>query len=104
MRVITVLNRCTEFKRFVFEGSHLDEQGRIIVRLRPPKNSLAACSGCGRLSPTYDTAAEARRFEFVPLWEFPGPSGLSHASGVLQSLRSSGGGGRSLEHGQASPV
>jgi hypothetical protein len=43
MRVITVLNRCTEFKRFVFEGSHLDEQGRIIVRLRPRKNSLAAC-------------------------------------------------------------
>ena len=24
MRLITVLNRCTTFKRFVFEGSHFD--------------------------------------------------------------------------------
>ena len=71
MRLITVLNRCTEFKRFVFEGSHLDEQGWIMVSLRPRKNSRAVCSGCGRLSPIYDTAAEARRFEFVPLWGFP---------------------------------
>ena len=71
MRVITVLNRCTEFKRFVFEGSHLDEQGRIVVGLRPRKNSRAECSACGQLSPTYDTAADPRLFEFVPLWGFP---------------------------------
>jgi len=70
MRVITVLNRCTEFKRFVFEGSHLDEHGRIIVSLRPRKNSKAECSGCGQLSATYDTAAEPRLSEFVPLWGF----------------------------------
>ena len=49
----------------------LTSRAGIIVRLRPRKNSLAACSDCGRLSPTYDTAAEARRFEFVPLWGFP---------------------------------
>ena len=71
MRVITVLNRCTKFKRFVFEGSHLDEHGRLIVSLRPRRNSRAACSCCGQLSATYDTATEARRFEFVPLWGFP---------------------------------
>ena len=71
MRLITVLNQCTEFKRFVFEGSRLDKHGRIMVRLRPRKNSRAACSCCGQLSPTYDTAAEARLFEFVPLWGFP---------------------------------
>jgi len=71
MRVITVLNRCTKFKRFVFEGSHLDGVGRIMVSLRPRKNSRAECSCCGQLSPTYDTAAEPRLFEFVPLWGFP---------------------------------
>ena len=71
MRLITVLNRCTKFKRFVFEESRFDEHGRIMVNLRPRKNSRAACSGCGQLSPTYDTATEARQFEFVPLWGFP---------------------------------
>ena len=70
MRVITVLNRCTEFKRFVVEGSHFDEPGRIMVSLRPRKGSKAECSGCGQLSPTYDTATESRLFEFVPLWGF----------------------------------
>ena len=71
MRVTTVLNQCTKFKRFVFEGSHLDEHGRIMVGVRPRRNSKAACGSCGRLSPTYDTAPEARLFEFVPLWGFP---------------------------------
>ena len=71
MRLITVLNRCTTFKRFVFEGSHFDRHGRIMVRIRPRKNSRGACRGCGHLSPTYDTAPEARLFEFVPLWGFP---------------------------------
>lgn len=71
MRLITILNRCTTFKRFVFEGSRFDEHGRIKVSLRPRKNSRAECSGCGHLAPTYDTAPEARLFEFVPLWGFP---------------------------------
>ena len=26
MRLVTVLNRCTTFKRFVFEGSHFDRR------------------------------------------------------------------------------
>ncbi len=67
LRVITVLNQCTKFKRFVFEGSHLDGHGRIMVHLRPRRNSRATCSSCGQLSPTYDTAVEARLFEFAPL-------------------------------------
>jgi transposase len=71
MRVITVLNQCTKFKRFVFEGSHLDERGRIVVALRARKNSKGACSRCGEWSPTYDTASKARLFEFIPLWGFP---------------------------------
>ena len=32
MRLITVLNRCTTFKRFVFEGSHFDRHGRVMVK------------------------------------------------------------------------
>jgi transposase len=71
MRVITVLNRCTKFKRFVLEGSHVDEGGRILVSVRPRRNSMAECSSCGQLSPTYDTACQPRLFEFVPLWGFP---------------------------------
>jgi len=71
MRLITVLNQCTQFKRFVFEESRLDEHGRIMVSLRSRKNSKGECSGCGQWSPTYDTATDARRFEFIPLWGFP---------------------------------
>ena len=37
MRLITILNRCTKFKRFVFEGSHLDEHERIMVSVRSRK-------------------------------------------------------------------
>ena len=70
MRLITVLNRCTKFKRFVFEGSRLDQHGRIMVSLRSRKNARGECSGCGQLSPTYDTATDTRLFEFVPLWGF----------------------------------
>ena len=61
MRVITVLNQCTKFKRFVFEGSHLDEHGRLMVGVRPRRTPTAACGTCGRLSPPYDTAPEAAR-------------------------------------------
>ena len=48
MRVITVLNRCTEFKRFVIEGSRLDGRSRIVVSLRgkTPRQSAAAAVSC----------------------------------------------------------
>ena len=72
MRLITVLNRCTEFKRFVIEESRFDEHGEIMVSLRSRKNSKGESSCCGQLSPTYDTAAEARLFEFIPFWGFAG--------------------------------
>jgi transposase len=71
MRLITILNRCTKFKRFVFEGSHLDEHERIMVNVRSRKNSKAECSRRGQLSTTYDTTTDPRLFEFVPLWGFP---------------------------------
>ena len=44
MRLITVLNRCTEFKRFVMEESRFDEHGKIMVRLRSRKNSKGESS------------------------------------------------------------
>jgi hypothetical protein len=49
MRVITVLNRCTEFKRFVFEGSHLDEQGR---NYSAPETAQEFPGGVQRLRPS----------------------------------------------------
>lgn len=71
MRLVTVLNRCTKFKRFVFAGTRVDEHDRIVVEVRPRRNARAQCSDCGRLRGTYDTAREPRLFEFIPLWGFP---------------------------------
>ena len=71
MRLITVLNRCTEFKRFVIGESRFDADGRIMVSLRSRKNSRGESSCCGQLSPTYDTSSGARLFEFIPFWGFP---------------------------------
>ena len=71
MRIITILNRCTQFKRFVLEGSHVDAGDRILVSVRPRSNSKGECSRCGQLCPTYDTACDPRLFEFVPLWGYP---------------------------------
>ena len=51
MRLITVLNRCTEFKRFVIEESRFDEHGEIMVSLRSrktPKVRAAAAVSCRR--------------------------------------------------------
>ena len=66
--MITVLNRCPEFKRFAFEESRLGEDGRIKEGLRARKNSKGEGCCCGQLSPTYDTAPDARLFEYVSFW------------------------------------
>lgn len=71
MRLVTVLNRCTDFKRFVFAASHFDKRNRIVVDVRPRKNSRPACSRCGVVGSTYDTMPEARLFEFIGVWGFP---------------------------------
>ena len=71
MRLNTVLNRCTEFKRFVIGESRFDADGRIMVSLRSRKNSRGESSCCGQLSPTYDTSRDARQFEVIPFWGFP---------------------------------
>ena len=71
MRLITVLNRCTEFKRFVIEESRFNADGRIMVNLRSRKNSRGESSCCGQLSPTYDTSSDARLFELYDLESDP---------------------------------
>ena len=71
MRVVTVLNRCTKFKRFVFSASRFDEKNGIVVELQPRKNSKPACSRCGMVGATYDTSPEPRQFEFIGMWGFP---------------------------------
>ena len=71
MRLVTVLNRCSKFKRFVFASAHFDEQDRIVVSIEPRKNSKPECSECGCAGPTYDTAARPRLFEFIGIWGFP---------------------------------
>jgi len=70
MRLTTVLNRCSKFKRFVFESSHFDNEGRLIVTVRPRKNSQAECNNCNQQGPTYDTNPQPRFFEFIPFWGF----------------------------------
>ncbi len=70
MRIITVLNRCTHFKRFVFSKAEIDERDRMIVTVRPRSNSKARCSRCEQPGATYDTAGGPRLFEFIPVWGF----------------------------------
>ena len=99
MRLNTVLNRCTEFKRFVIGESRFDADGRIMVSLRSRKNSRGESSCCGQLSPTYDTSRDARQFEFIPFWGVPCLAGLSNAPGYMQNLPSGDHGESPLEHG-----
>jgi hypothetical protein len=67
MRVTTVLNQRTEFKRFVLEGSRLDEYGRVIVKVRPRKNSrvvvvrVPGSTGQHHLTDIYPDDLETRR-------------------------------------------
>jgi len=70
MRLITVLNRCTKFKRFVFSGCKFGDGKRIMVDVRPRRNSQARCGVCGQPASNYDTAREPRLFEFIPFWGF----------------------------------
>ena len=71
MLLKTLLNKCSKYKSFVFSNVRYKEKDGeqvIEVDVRPRKNAKAICSGCHKSRPTYDTAREPRRFEFVPLW------------------------------------
>ena len=73
MLIETLLNRCHEIKGFVYKKVNMvDRFGKELLEVfvRPRKNSKGLCSICQRPSPTYDTAKEPRRFEFIPLWGY----------------------------------
>jgi transposase len=69
MDIKTILNRCHPLRPFVYGAARFvgDE---IHVTVQPRKGSKGVCGECGRRGPTYDTARDSRRFEFVPLWGF----------------------------------
>lgn len=74
MQLKTILNRVTNYKSFVVEKvkfTENSEQLALEVTMRARSNGRPICSGCGKVRPGYDQAAEPRRFEFVPLWMIP---------------------------------
>ena len=74
MRIVTLLNRCHKFKRFVYKSARREERGKkevIIVDIAARRNSRPVCSCCGHAGAIYDTSAVPRLFEFIPLWGYP---------------------------------
>ena len=72
MQLITILNHCHKFKRFVYKKARWveTEAGQEIeVTIEPRRNSRAICSQCGQEAPLYDRLQQ-RRFEFIPLWGY----------------------------------
>jgi transposase len=65
-----ILNRCHPIRGFVYDDSFFGDGQAIDVLVRARKRSRPVCSGCKRKGPTYDTAREARGFNFIPLWGF----------------------------------
>ena len=66
MFIKTILNRCHPIRYFVYGAARfVGEQIHVVVR--PRVGSLGQCGACGGRGPTYDTARQPRRFEFVPL-------------------------------------
>jgi transposase len=70
MELITILNRCYRFQRFVYHHARFSPDRKSIeVSVRPRKGSTAVCSRCHQTAPGYDRLDE-RRFEFIPIWGF----------------------------------
>ena len=71
----TILNLVTNYKSFRFGNVSFEQKGtdeqHIVAMIHPRKNGKAVCSECGKFCPLYDKSSEARRFEFVPLWNIP---------------------------------
>jgi hypothetical protein len=69
MQLITILNRCHRFSRFVYQHEQFSSDNKSIeISMRPRKGSASICSRCHRPAPGYDQLPE-RRFEFIPLGE-----------------------------------
>jgi transposase len=70
MRLKTILNQCCKFKSFVFtKVKFSDNRKKLIITIKPRKNSHPVCSLCKTESPGYDKQ-DARFFEFIPFWGF----------------------------------
>ena len=70
MQLITILNRCHHFPRFVYQHAQFSSDNKSIeISVRPRKGSATICSRCHRPAPGYDQLPE-RRFEFIPFWGF----------------------------------
>jgi transposase len=70
MELITVLNRCHRFPRFVYQHASFTSDNKTIeISVRPRRGSAPIWSRCHQTAPGYDRLAE-RRFEFIPLWGF----------------------------------
>ena len=65
MLLKTILNNRYPLKRFVYGNARLSGE-RILVDVRPRKNSKPRCGQCHSPGPTYDTRSP-REFQFVPI-------------------------------------
>lgn len=65
MQLKTILNRRHPLKGFVYGQASLEKQ-RLLVQLRPRKNSKPRCGKCREAGPTYDMR-RPREFEFIPI-------------------------------------
>ena len=72
MQLKTILNHVQRHKSFVYgKAKWVDPETKtaIEIPIEPRANSRGICSVCGRKAPGFDCQPEARRFEFVPLWQ-----------------------------------
>lgn len=69
MQLKTILNLVYRQPRFVYGRIELIRQTppTLQVEVQPKKGSRAACSGCKKERPGYDTL-EKRKFDFIPFW------------------------------------
>ena len=74
MLVKTILNKCYKFKSFVYGEAKLltEDDGLVLhVQIHPRKNGWPICSMCDQMASIYDTSANERKFEFIPIWGIP---------------------------------
>ena len=68
MRVLTLLNKCSRYKSFVFKNLKLFKGKKTLeVSIEPRKNGKPLCSVCLKPGPVYDTERHPRLFEAPPL-------------------------------------
>jgi hypothetical protein len=90
MDLITILNRCHHFRRFVYQHARFSPDKKSIeISVRPRRRSATVCSRCHQPAPGYDQLAE-RRFELSPSGDSWSSSftrcGASTAAAATRSL------------------